>query len=75
MSVAVPFASIEEWQSLRSTILATPGVTGVDVTTLSGGGAVVRLSYAVPFESLKAALAGNRLNLALVEGTWVLRLF
>jgi len=73
LTVAVPFSSIEEWTNLRESILATRGVSGVDVSTLSAGGAMVRLSYAVPLETLKAALAGRRLALALEGNTWVLR--
>lgn len=73
LSVAVPFSSIEEWTNLREIILATRGVSGVDVSSLSAGGAIVRLRYAVPLETLKAALAGRRLALALEGKTWVLR--
>lgn len=73
LTVAVPFASIEEWTNLRDRILSTRGVAGVDVSTLSAQGAMVRLRYAVPIETLRAALAGRRLALAMEGNTWVLR--
>lgn len=75
LSVAVPFASLEQWNAIRSRLLATPGVAGVDISNLTGGGAIVRLSYGVPLADLQAALAGRRLDLALVGDTWVLRPF
>lgn len=75
LSVAVPFSRFEQWNSIRSQLLSTPGVAGVDVSTLAKNGAIVRLNYAGPLDELKAALAGKRLNLALVGKTWVLRPF
>ena len=75
LSVAVPFSRFEEWNSIRSQLLTTQGVAGVDISTLAKNGAIVRLNYAVPLDELKAALAEKRLNLALVGKTWVLRPF
>jgi hypothetical protein len=75
LPVAVPFSRFEEWNMIRSQLLSTPGVAGVDVSTLAKNGAIVRVNYAVPLEELQAALAEKRLNLALVGRTWVLRPF
>jgi hypothetical protein len=75
LPVAVPFSTLEQWNGIRSRLVRTPGVTGVDLSSLSGQGAIVRLSYSVPFSDLQAELAARQLNLALMGETWVLRPF
>ena len=45
LAVAVPFAGPSEWNGLRARILATPGVVGLDVTSLDGSGAAAKLAY------------------------------
>jgi hypothetical protein len=75
MSIAIPFASADEWNMIRSGLLATPGVSGVDISTLAQGGAVVTLTYAGPFQDLQAALRLRGLNLQLLAGGWVLQPF
>ncbi len=73
VNIAVPFATLQEWNQLRAQLARTPGVNGVDVSSLSSNSALVRLTYAHGFENLQAALSQNRLNLVLVGGTWVLQ--
>lgn len=71
--VALPFSSLEQWNDLRARLVSTPGVAGVDLSSLSGQGAVVRLNFSVPFPDLQAGLAERRLDLALRGETWVIR--
>ncbi|MGB7204606.1 MAG: DUF2066 domain-containing protein [Anderseniella sp.] len=73
LPVAVAFYSNDEWAALRSRILATPGVAGVDISTISQGGAIVQLSYVSGFEQLRNSLWSAGLALQNVGGTWVLQ--
>lgn len=73
VSVAVPFSSPSEWNRIRSRILATPNVVGVDVSTLSGDGAVVKLLYADSLELLQGNMQSAGLSLSQVGGTWVIQ--
>lgn len=73
LPVAVAFFSTEEWSALRARILATPGISGVDISTISQGGAIVQLSYVAGFEQLRQALWSAGLALQNVGGTWVLQ--
>jgi hypothetical protein len=73
LPVAVSFFTNDEWSALRSRILATPGVSGVDISTISQGGAIVQLSYVSGFEQLRQALWQAGLALQNVGGTWVLQ--
>ncbi len=73
LPVAVSFYSNDEWTNLRSRILATPGVSGVDISTISQGGAMVQLSYVSAFEQLRQSLWASGLALQNVGGTWVLQ--
>jgi hypothetical protein len=69
------FSTLEQWNQLRAQLVATPGVAGVDLSTLSGQGAIVQLNYSVPFADLQARLAERRLDLALRGDIWVLQPF
>jgi hypothetical protein len=71
--VAVPVASLEQWNDLRARLVDTPGVAGVDLSSLSAQGAIVRLNYSVSFPDLQAELADRRLDLALRGETWVIQ--
>jgi hypothetical protein len=73
--VAMLFSTLEQWNQLRAQLVATPGVAGVDLSTLSGQGAIVQLNYSVPFADLQARLAERRLDLALRGDIWVLQPF
>lgn len=71
--VAVPFASPSQWNGIRSRILATPGVRGVDVTSLDGQGAVIKLIYAGELDGLQSAFQSAGLELAQVGETWIIQ--
>jgi Uncharacterized protein conserved in bacteria (DUF2066) len=71
--VSVPFTSPTEWNGIRSRILATPGVIGVDVSTLAGNGAVVRLMYVGNLESTQSSMEATGLKLSQIGETWVIQ--
>jgi hypothetical protein len=73
MPVAVPFASPSEWNNLRSRILQTPSVIGVDVSALSGDGAVIRLMFTSDVQSLQSNMQSAGLRLSQIGGTWVIQ--
>jgi hypothetical protein len=73
MSVLVPFASVIEWNGIRTKLVGTPGVVGVDVASIAGAGATVKLTYASEIEDLRNSLAGRGLQLSQVDGSWVLQ--
>ncbi len=72
LPVAVPFASPSQWNGIRSRILATPNVIGVDVTTLDASGAVIRLMFVDTIQALQANMQGTGLVLSRVGGTWMI---
>lgn len=72
LPVAVPFSSPSQWNGIRSRILATPNVIGVDVSTLDGSGAVIRLMFVDSVAALQANMQGAGLILSQVGGTWVI---
>lgn len=72
-NIDVAFASLEQWNNMRIEMLTTPGVTGVDVASISDTGAVIRLTYIGAFPALQNALRTARLSLTLVAGKWVLQ--
>lgn len=71
--VSVPFASPSEWNGIRSRILATPGVIGVDVSTLAGNGAVVRLMYVGDLAEAQTSMESTGLKLSQIGGSWVIQ--
>jgi Uncharacterized protein conserved in bacteria (DUF2066) len=71
--VSVPFTSPSEWNGIRSRILATPGVIGVDVSTLAGNGAVVRLMYVGSLEDTLSSMQATGLQMSQIGGTWVIQ--
>jgi Uncharacterized protein conserved in bacteria (DUF2066) len=73
MAVAVPFSGIHQWNGIRARLLATPGVTGVDVSTIADNGAVIQLAYLDSVQVLQSALSGSGLRLIQSRGTWVLQ--
>ena len=73
LRVALPVATLEQWNDLRDRLVSTPGVSGVDLSSLTSRGAIVQLSFAVPFPDLRAELADRRLDLALRGETWVIQ--
>ncbi len=73
LDVAVPFSNPSEFSATRSRLMATPGVAGVDISTISGNGAIIRLNYNVPFQQLQAALQMQRMTLRQRGTAWVLQ--
>ncbi len=73
MAVAVPFSGIYQWNGIRARILATPGVLGVDVSTIADNGAVIQLAFSDSIENLQSALSTSGLRLVQSRGTWVLQ--
>ncbi|MGQ0485037.1 MAG: DUF2066 domain-containing protein [Hyphomicrobiales bacterium] len=72
LPVAVPFSSPSQWNGIRSRILATPNVIGVDVSTLDGSGAVIRLMFTESIGALRANMRDTGLDLSQVGGTWMI---
>jgi hypothetical protein len=73
LPVAVPFESPSQWNAIRSRILATPNVTGVDVASLDAAGAVIRLSFTDTIQVLEANMQNSGLILTQMAGTWVIQ--
>lgn len=73
MPVAVPFSGIYQWNGIRARLLATPGVVGVDVSTIAENGAVIQLAFVDSVQDLQQALSGSGLRLVQAGGTWVLQ--
>lgn len=71
-SIAVPFSSLQEWQSLRSDITAANGVGGVEIQSLSARGALVKLKFGGDADALVEELALRGLSLTNVGDAWVL---
>lgn len=73
MPVSVPFNGIHRWNGIRARLLATPGVIGVDVSTIADNGAVIRLAFTDNIQTLQNSLMSNGLRLVQMSGTWVLQ--
>ena len=69
--VTIPFAGPSEWNGLRSRILSTPGVVGLDVTSLDGQGAAARLLYSGNVDDLGNSLQATGLKLARSGVAWL----
>lgn len=73
MSVAVPFGSPREWNGIRSRILSTPNVRGLDLSSLSADGAVIRLVFSNTVPALQGNMQRVGLRLAQYGSTWVIQ--
>jgi hypothetical protein len=73
ISVLVSFSSPSQWTGLRSRILSTPGVTGVDVASLDGSGATISMRFSGAIEEMQASMQASGLNLARDSGGWVIK--
>ena len=71
--VTVPFSGPSEWNGIRSRILSAPGVIGVDVSTLSGNGAVIRLMYVGDLQGVQTSMHGTGLQMSQIGGSWVIQ--
>ncbi|MFN4143446.1 DUF2066 domain-containing protein [Aestuariivirga sp.] len=73
LAVSVPFTSPREWNAIRSRILTTPNVIGVDLSSLSADGAVIRLMFTHTVEELQDNMQRAGLNLAQSGSAWVIQ--
>jgi hypothetical protein len=73
MAVAVPFSSPREWNAIRSRILTAPNVIGVDLSTLSADGAVIRLMFTNTLPVLQGNMQRVGLSLTQYGSTWVIQ--
>jgi hypothetical protein len=73
LAVTVPFTSPREWNAIRSRILTTPNVTGVDLSTLNADGAVIRLVFTRTVEELQSNMQAAGLNLANTGAAWIIQ--
>jgi hypothetical protein len=73
IAVSVPFASPREWNAIRSRILSTPNVSGVDLSSLSADGAVIKLMFSHTLEELQNNMRAAGLNLAQSGSAWVIQ--
>ncbi len=71
--VSVPFGSPSQWNSLRARILSTPGVIGVDVTSLAADGAIIRLMFVGDVRDMQNSIQATGLSLAQYGGAWVIQ--
>ena len=72
LRVQVPFSGPSEWNGLRSRILSTPGVTGLDVSSLGVDGASVSLTYVGTPEDLQSSMQASGLNLTNSGAGWAI---
>ena len=70
---AVRCSSPREGNAIRSRILTTPNVIGVDLTTLSAEGAVIKLMFSRSLEDLTGNLERAGLRLSQYGSTWVIQ--
>lgn len=73
VAVAIPFTSPTEWNGLRARILSTPGVMGVDVTSLDGQGASAKLVYSGNLQDMQSSFQATGLQLERSGGSWVIQ--
>jgi hypothetical protein len=73
LAVAVPFSGIHQWNGIRARLLSTPGVIGVDVSTIAENGAVIQLAFFDSVETVQSALSASGFRLVRAGGTWVLQ--
>lgn len=73
LAVAVPFAGIDKWNGIRAKLLTVPGIVGIDISTIAGTGAVIKIAYANSFQALQDSLRGSGLKLVQMGRTWVLQ--
>ena len=71
--VTVPFTSPSEWNAVRSRILSSPGIIGVDVSTLAADGAVIRLMYVGDLQVVQTSMQGTGLQMSQIGGNWVIQ--
>lgn len=69
--VLIPFEGPSQWNGLRSRIISTPGVVGVDLQSLDAQGASARLLYTGTLEEMQSSLQSAGLQLKREGGSWM----
>jgi hypothetical protein len=72
INVRVAFSGPSEWNGLRSRILTTPGVTGLDVASLGADGAKVSLTFVGTPEDMQNSLQATGLSMTQGEDGWLI---
>ena len=72
VAVVIPFTSPTAWNGLRARILSTPGVLGVDVTSLDAQGASAKLIYSGNLPDMQASLQATGLQMTRSSGSWTI---
>jgi Uncharacterized protein conserved in bacteria (DUF2066) len=70
--VHVVFSSPSQWNGLRSRIISTPGVQGVDVSSLDVDGATVSLLYSGSLEDMQYSFQASGLQMTNEGGGWTI---
>jgi hypothetical protein len=70
--VNVAFSSPSQWNGLRSRILSTPGVIGVDIASLDGSGATVSLRFSGGIDEMQTSLEAAGFRLSQSSSGWVI---
>jgi hypothetical protein len=73
LEVAVPFSSTAQWNAIRTQLLSVQGVSGVDVTTISVGGARIRVAISSTVGDFQQSLAVVGMRLVEIRGSLVLQ--
>ncbi|MGI9415494.1 MAG: DUF2066 domain-containing protein [Hyphomicrobiales bacterium] len=73
ITVAIPFDSLAEWNTIRSRIQQTYGVGTVQIASLSARGGIVQINYDGSVQQFTEELQANGLQLSEVGGTWVIQ--
>jgi hypothetical protein len=72
LTVRVSFSGPSEWNGLRSRILSTPGVTGLDVSSLGADGAEVALTFIGSPDEMQSSMQASGLSLSRAGGGWLI---
>ena len=75
LGVSIPFTGPSQWNGLRARILSTPGVVGLDVTSLDIQGASAKLLYNGAVEDLSNSFQAVGLRLDQQGAGWVIGAF
>lgn len=73
LQVLAEFNNLGQWQRQQQALADTPGVSNMQIGSLSGRSASIELSYPGGGNALQAALSSRGLTLENINGFWVLR--
>lgn len=74
LTASVRYLGLEEWETIRKALSATPLVKGLQVEGIAATGAEVRIDYRGTPEKLGLSLAQSNILLSQDEDGWSLRL-